>query len=75
MGFVDKKVKALAADGVMPSKPTILAGQYPFGRPLFLFTNGYPEMGSNEYAFCTFYLTEKGQEIIEAKGFIPMTSY
>jgi phosphate transport system substrate-binding protein len=75
LGFVDTKVKALPIDGVMPSRKTVQAGTYPMTRPLFLFTNGYPKLGSVEHAFCTFYLTEQGQKIIEAKGFVPVTSY
>ena len=75
LGFVDAKVKAVEVNGVVPSKKTVLSGKYPLSRPLFLFTNGYPEPGSAVHAFCTFFLTEKGQEIIEAKGFVPMTSY
>jgi phosphate transport system substrate-binding protein len=59
----------------MPSKETIASGVYSLSRPLFLFTNGYPALGSVTYKFCTFYLTEKGQEIIEAKGFVPVTHY
>lgn len=75
LGFVDAGVKALKIDGVMPSRKTIASGVYPISRPLYLFTNGYPKLGSVVYAFCTFHLSEKGQEIIEAKGFIPLTSY
>ena len=75
LGFLDASVKAVTVDGVMPSRKTIAIGVYPISRPLFLFTNGYPELGTTLHAFCTFFLTEKGQEIIEAKGFIPMTSY
>lgn len=75
LGFADEKVKALEINNVVASKKTILAGQYPLGRPLFLFTNGYPALGSAVYTFCSFYLSEKGQEIIEAKGFVPVTSY
>ena len=75
LGFLDEKVKALAINGVSPSKKTIVTGTYAISRPLFLFTNGYPELGSAVHAFCTFYLTEKGQEIIEAKGFVPVTNY
>jgi len=75
LGFLDTSVKALTVDGVAPSRKTIATGVYPISRPLFFFTNGYPELGTTLHAFCTFYLTEKGQEIIEAKGFIPMTSY
>ena len=75
IGFLDANVKALKVDGVVPSRQTIATGQYPVARPLFMFTNGYPKLGSMPYKFCTFYLTETGQEIIEAKGFIPVTNY
>lgn len=75
LGFLDEKVKALPVNGIMPTKGTIATGVYPIARPLFLFTRGYPELGSAIHTFCTFYLTEEGQEIIEAKGFVPLTSY
>jgi len=75
IGFLDANVKALAIDGVSPSRQTIATGQYPVARPLFMFTNGYPKLGGVTYKFCTFYLTETGQEIIEAKGFVPVTNY
>jgi phosphate transport system substrate-binding protein len=75
LGFVDRYVKALKVDGVMPDRTTIAKGTYPVSRPLFLFTNGYPKLGSIDFQFCTFHLTEEGQEIIEAKGFIPLTEY
>lgn len=75
IGFLDSNVKALKVDEVLPSRQTIATGQYPVARPLFMFTNGYPKLGSMTYKFCTFYLTETGQEIIEAKGFVPMTNY
>ena len=75
IGFLDENVKALKVDGILPSRQTIASGQYPIARPLFMFTNGYPKLGSMIFKFCTFYLTETGQEIIEAKGFIPVTNY
>ena len=75
IGFVDAEVKALKIDGSAPTKQTISNGTYPVARPLFMFTNGYPKLGSTVFKFCTFYLTEKGQEIILAKGFVPVTSY
>lgn len=74
-GFVDNEVKALKVDGIMPTRRTIAAGEYPVARPLYLFTNGYPKMGSLLYNFINLYLTEKGQEIVEAKGFVPLTNY
>ena len=75
IGFLDAEIKGLKINGVIPSKETVGNGTYPLSRPLFLFTNGYPELGSLSYNFCTFYLTEKGQEIIDAKGFVPVTHY
>ena len=75
IGFVDADVKALKIDGIQPTKQTIANGTYPVARPLFMFTNGYPKLGSTVFKFCTFYLTEKGQEIILAKGFVPVTNY
>ena len=75
LGFVDKKVRALKINGVMPTKKSIASGKYPISRPLYMFTNGYPKLGSLTHQFISFYLTDKGQEIIEAKGFVPVTDY
>jgi phosphate transport system substrate-binding protein len=75
LGFVDKTVKALKVNGIMPDKQTVTAGTYPIARPLFMFTNGYPKMGSTLYSFLNLYLTEKGQQIIEEIGFVPVTKY
>jgi phosphate transport system substrate-binding protein len=75
MGFVDAKVKGLKFDGVEPKRETVLNGTYPLSRPLFFFTNGYPQPGSTVLSFVSFYLTEKGQELVEAKGFVPVTKY
>jgi phosphate transport system substrate-binding protein len=52
-----------------------VAGTYPIARPLYMFTNGYPELGSLAYKFVTFYLTEDGQDLVEEKGFVPVTKY
>ncbi len=75
LGFVDNKVRALRIDGVQPNRSTIAKGIYPVSRPLFLFTNGYPQLGSIVHAFVTFYLSEKGQDIVQSKGFVPLTNY
>jgi phosphate transport system substrate-binding protein len=75
LGFVTKGVEAVRYEGVMPTKESIASGKYKISRPLYLFTNGYPELGSPLLAFCNFFLTEEGQEIITAKGFIPLTNY
>lgn len=75
LGFVDKTVKALSINGVYPSRKTVSTGKYPIARPLFMFTNGYPKMGSHVYQFVTIHLTKQGQEMVERIGFVPVTSY
>ena len=75
LGFVDRTVKALEINEVAPNRQTVVSGRYSIARPLFLFTNGYPEMGTHLYALVNLFLTRKGQEIIEAIGFVPVTDY
>jgi phosphate transport system substrate-binding protein len=75
LGFVDRKVKAVRLNGVLPTRKSVLDGSYLASRPLFMFTNKYPKLGSMVQKFVAFYLTEKGQEIIETKGFVPVTRY
>ena len=75
LGFVDKTVKALEINGIYPTPQTVTSGRYPIARPLFMFTNGYPKLGSHVHAFVTLHLSEKGQEIIEDIGFVPVTQY
>ena len=75
LGFVTAGVEAVRYENVLPTRASIQNGTYKLSRPLFLFTNGYPELGSPLLAFCNFFLTEEGHEIITAKGFIPLTSY
>ena len=75
LGFVSQGVKAVRYENVTPTKATIASGTYKISRPLYLFTNGYPELGSPLLEFCNFFLSEEGQEIITAKGFVPLTNY
>jgi len=75
LGFVDKTVKALKIEGIYPSVATVQTGKYPIARPLFMYTNRYPKLGSPLYQFLTIHLTENGQEIIEEIGFVPVTNY
>jgi phosphate transport system substrate-binding protein len=75
LGFVDRTVKALTVNGVYPTSKTVASGQYPISRPLYMFTNGFPRLGTDLHAFVTLHLTKKGQEIIESIGFVPITDY
>lgn len=75
LGFIDKTVKDLVINGVEPTAQTIQTGRYPIARPLFMYTNQYPKLGSPLFQFVTIYLTKDGQEMIEDIGFVPVTSY
>ncbi len=75
LGFVDNTVKALEINGIYPDRMTVSTGKYPIARPLYMFTNGYPKLGSHVHSFVTLHLTKKGQEIVESIGFIPVTNY
>jgi phosphate transport system substrate-binding protein len=75
LGFVDKTVKALKVNGIYPSAETVQTGEYPIARPLFMYTNAYPKLGSSLYQFVTIHLTEDGQEMVEEIGFVPVTAY
>jgi phosphate transport system substrate-binding protein len=75
LGFVDRTVKALTVDGIEANPATVRSGKYPIARPLYMFTNGYPKLGSHVHGFVTIHLTPKGQEIVESIGFVPVTSY
>jgi phosphate transport system substrate-binding protein len=75
LGFVDKTVKALDVNGIEASKETVVSGTYPISRPLFVFTNGYPKLGTHLQAFLTLYATKDGQEMIETLGFVALTNY
>jgi len=75
LGFVDGSVKAISVNGIYPDRATVSSGRYPIARPLFMFTNGYPELGTHLHAFLTLYLTQHGQEIVEDIGYVPVTNY
>ena len=75
LGFVDNTVKALKINDVYPTPRSVSTGRYPIARPLYMFTNGYPQMGGLIYQFVTLHLSRKGQEIIERIGFVPCTEY
>ena len=74
LGFT-KDVRAVPVNGVTATPGTVVSGRYPIARPLYMFTNGYPELGSHVHAFVTLHLTRKGQEIVEGQEFVPVTDY
>ena len=75
LGFVDNSIKALSIGGIKASVRNVKNGSYPIGRPLYMFTNGYPAIGSHVYNFVTLHLTPEGEKLIREAGYIPVTEY
>jgi phosphate transport system substrate-binding protein len=75
LGFVDHTVKALSINGIAASAATVRNGTYPIARALYMFTDGYPKLGSHVYRFITLSLSEEGSSMIKETGFIPTTDY
>lgn len=69
LGALNDSVKALAIDGVEPSKETVLNGTYKISRPFLYLTKGKPE-GLTK-AFIDFVLSPEGQNIVGLE-FIPV---
>jgi phosphate transport system substrate-binding protein len=74
LGFISG-VKAVKVNGVEATKANVASGRYPISRPLYMFTDGFPKLGSPVHEFVTLHLTAEGQEIIESIGFVPVTQY
>ncbi|MBN2119569.1 MAG: phosphate ABC transporter substrate-binding protein [Candidatus Omnitrophica bacterium] len=68
LGYVTSEIKAVTVDGVMPSKETVLSGEYPLSRPLFMYTNGKPKGVVKE--FIDFVLSQQGQHLVEENGYV-----
>jgi phosphate transport system substrate-binding protein len=72
LGFIDRTVKALQINGVAPCAETVINKTYPIARSLYMFTNGEPAAESPAGQFIALSRTDKGREIIEEIGFIPV---
>ncbi len=72
LGFADSSVRTVSVEGVLPTQKTVSKGEYAVARPLFMFTNGYPKMGSAVFDFVTLHLTREGREIIKDLGYVPV---
>ncbi len=71
LSFLSAGIKPLSVDGVMGSSRSLRDGSYPISRPLFLFTNGWPEGRVRQ--FVNFVLdSDKGQKMIADAQYIPL---
>lgn len=70
LAAVSDEVKALKVEGVEASKDTVLDGTYKISRP-FVYVTGN-DISESAKAFIDFVLSDKGQELVEENGFIPV---
>ncbi len=71
LGLVDKRVKAIAISGVLPSIDTVAKNTYKLVRPMILATCESPRKEVSD--FISFCLSEKAQEILAREGLVPVT--
>lgn len=70
LGYVTGRVKAIPVDNVVCSKETVLSGEYPLSRPLFMYTNGKPKGEVKD--FMDFIKGPEGQKLVEEQGFVAL---
>lgn len=70
LGYLSEQLKAIKIDGVAPNNATVASGKFPIARPLFMFTNGWPEGLTAD--FINFVLSKEGQKIAEEQGYVPL---
>jgi phosphate transport system substrate-binding protein len=71
LGYLNKDVKALSISGIIGSEETTLDGTFPISRPLFMFTQGWPE--GETVKFLNYVLhPAKGQKLVGEAGYVPL---
>ena len=71
IGYLNKAVSAAKVNGIEGSIETTLSGSFPISRPLFMFTNGWPE--GDTIQFLNYVLhPQKGQKFIQEAGFVSL---
>ncbi|TEW53529.1 phosphate ABC transporter substrate-binding protein [Psychromonas sp. RZ22] len=68
LGSVDDSLKAVSVDGAAPSSKTIASGDYSIARPFVLLIKEDVDPAANK--FIDYILSEDGQKIVEAQGYI-----
>jgi len=69
LGLVDKRVKALAVDGVEATREQIVAKRYSLVRPFLFLTKDVPSGGAAD--FIEFVMGPEGQRLLSNEGLIP----
>ncbi len=67
-GLVDKRVRALALDGIVPDENSVKSGRYPVVRRFLFLTNGEPSGPTKD--FIDYVLSPDGQKALVEEGLI-----
>ncbi len=68
LAFISESAKSVTVNGVEATKANVLSKKYPYGRPLFMYTDGSPEGLTKE--FIEFVKSQKGQAIADEEGYV-----
>jgi len=69
IGYMEKTVKPVKVNGIVGSNETTLDGTFPVSRPLFMFTQGWPE--GEAVLFLNYLLhPDKGQKLVSESGYV-----
>ena len=55
---------------IMPTEETVQKETYPIARPLFMYVNGEP--GGHIGAYIDWIKSTEGQDVLRAKGYVPL---
>ncbi|HNY50448.1 MAG TPA: phosphate ABC transporter substrate-binding protein [Smithella sp.] len=70
IGYVNKSVKALQVNGVMPSVQAAISKAYPLSRELYMYTDG--DAKGDVAKYIEFVKSAEGQKIVVKEGFVPL---
>ncbi len=71
LGYLDKSVKGLTVNRIRGSEETTLNGTYPISRPLYMFTNGWPQGDTINFINYVVH-PQKGQKYVSEIGFVAL---
>ncbi|MFZ5563344.1 MAG: phosphate ABC transporter substrate-binding protein [Thermodesulfobacteriota bacterium] len=70
MGYLNNTIKQLTVNSVLGTEETTRNSQYAISRPLFMFTNGWPE--GTTLDFINFVFSATGQKLAREAGNVPV---
>ncbi|MCK5312050.1 MAG: phosphate ABC transporter substrate-binding protein [Desulfobacteraceae bacterium] len=70
LGYLTDDIKTVTVNGIQATEENTLNGSFPVIRPMFMFTNNWPE--GETMRFIAFVLSKKGQKLVAEAGSVPI---